>query len=145
MDHGDVKNKNGIRSATYRSDSQLKLVANTLHPLSRSVRISKEEVGIRCVRSLSYRSESVERWDETIVAMNYSALVEHGAKWGVPYNDSQMDLRHWIQEDWRLPEVVSSRAVNSQWAPAEVVWKLRDYADYGRREVLSKKPMSTVR
>ena len=130
MDHGDVKSKDGIGSATYRSDSQLKkLVANTLHPSRGRFAYLKRKWGFD-VCSLYHTV--LNRWrdgDETIDAMNYSALVEHGAKWDVPYNDSQMDLRHWIQEDWRLPEVVSSRAVNSRWAPAEFVWKPRDHAD----------------
>ena len=129
MEHGDVKHESGRGSATFRSDPLLdKLVANTLHPSRGRFALLKRKWGFD---TCGLYHKVLNQWrgqDEILDATNYSELVKYGAKWALPYNDSRTDIKHWIPEDSRSPGAVSSRAVNSQWAPMHFVWQERDYA-----------------
>jgi len=129
MEHGDVRHKSGSGSATYRSDPFVnKLVANTLHPSRGRFAYLKRKWGFD---TCGLYHKVLNQWrgqDEILNATSYSELVKHGAKWASPYNDSQTDIKHWVSEDSRSPGAVSSRSVNSQWAPTHFVWQEHDYA-----------------
>jgi hypothetical protein len=129
MEHGDVKHESGSGSSTLRSDPLVnKLVANTLHPSRGRFAYLKRKWGFD---TCGLYHKVLNQWrgqDEILNATNYSELVKHGAKWALPYNDSQIDIKHWIPEDSRSSGAVSSRAVNSLWAPMLFVWQELDYA-----------------
>ena len=129
MEHGDVKHKSGSGSSTFRSDSLVnKLVTNTLHPSRGRFAYLKRKWGFD---TCGLYHQVLNQWrdaDEILNATSYAELVKHGATWDLPYNDTQTDIKHWIPEDSRSPGAVSSRAVNSQWAPNHFVWQDRDYA-----------------
>jgi len=129
MEHGDVKHKSGSGSSTFRSDPLVnKLVANTLHPSRGRFAYLERKWGFD---TCGLYHKVLNQWrdaDEILNATSYVELVKHGAKWDMPYNDTQTDIKHWITEDSRSPGAISSRAVNSQWAPMHFVWQDRDYA-----------------
>ena len=129
IEHGDVKHKSGSGSSTFRSDPLVnKLVTNTLHPSRGRFAYLKRKWGFD---TCGLYHKLLNQWrgqDEVLDAASYAELLELGAKWALPYNDSQTDIRHWVSEDSRSPDAVSSRAVNSQWAPTHFVWQDRDYS-----------------
>jgi hypothetical protein len=129
MEHGDVKHESGSGSATFKSDPLVKkLVANTLHPSRGRFAYLKRKWGFD---TCGLYHKVLNQWrgqDEILNAANYSELVKHGAKWALSYNDSQTDIKHWTPEDSRSSGAVSSRAINSQWAPMLFVWQERDYS-----------------
>jgi hypothetical protein len=129
IEHGDVKHGSGSGSSTFKSDPLVKkLVANTLHPSRGRFAYLKRKWGFD---TCGLYHKVLNQWrgqDEILDASSYAELLEHGAKWALPYNDSQTDIKHWVPEDSRSPGAVSSRAVNSQWAPTHFVWQVRDYA-----------------
>ncbi len=127
MEHGDIQHTIVSGSSTLRSDPNVsKLVTNTLHPSRGRFAYLKRKWGFD---SCGLYHKVLNQWrdeDQVLNASTYPELLKHGAKWTSPYNDSGTDLRHWIQEDY-APDVVSSRAVNSQWAPSNYVWQAHDY------------------
>ncbi len=128
MEHGDVKHQSGRGSATFRDPHINKLVTNTLHPFRGRFQYLRRKWGFdTCV----LYHKILNQWraeDEILNATSYPELSKHGAQWFSPYNDSSLDIRHWIREESSSSEAISSRAVNSQWAPMYYVWKAGDYA-----------------
>ena len=128
VEHGDATRDGGSGSSSFKSDPLVgKLVANTLHPSRGRFAYLKRKWGFD---TCGLYHEVLNRWrDQDVVldAMSYAELQEHGAKWALPYNDTRTDILHWIPEDPRSPGAISSRAVNSQWAPLRFVWEEQDY------------------
>jgi len=129
VEHGDVKQKSGSGSSTFRSNPHInKLVTNTLHPSRGRFAYLKRKWGFD---TCGLYHKVLNQWrdeDEILNATSYLELLKHGAKWALPYNDSRTDIRQWIQEDSRSMDAISSRAVNIQWAPTHFVWQAHDYA-----------------
>jgi len=128
IEHGDVKHKTVSGSSTLRSDPHVsKLVTNTLHASRGRFAYLKRKWGFD---TCGLYHKVLNQWrdeDEILNAMSYLELLKHGGNWASPYNDSRTGIRHWIQEDSRSIDAVSSRAVNSQWAPTHYVWQANDY------------------
>ena len=128
MEHGDIKHKSGSGSSTFKSDPLLaKLVTNTLHPSRGRFAYLKRKWGFD---TCGLYHKVLNQWrvaDEILTAMSYPELVDHGAMWSLPYNDTRSDIRHWDPKILPSPDAVSSRAVNSQWAPVLYVWQDSDY------------------
>ena len=127
-EHGDVTRGSGSGSSSFKSDKLLsKLVANTLNPSRGRFAYLKKKWGFD---TCGLYHQVLNEWrDQDVIldAMSYSELKEHGASWPLPYNDTRTDIMHWIPVDSRSPGAVSSRSVNSQWAPLRFVWEEQDY------------------
>jgi hypothetical protein len=114
MEHGDVKHKSGSGSSTFRLDPLVnKLVTNKLHPSRDRFAYLKRKWGFD---TCGLYHKVLNQWraqHEIFNATSYAELLEHGAKWALPYNESRTDIKHRVSEDLRSTGVVSSRAVNS--------------------------------
>ena len=137
MEHGDVKHKSGSGSSTFRSDPLVnKLVANTLHPSRGRFAYIERKCGFDTCGLYHKVPNQWRDAEEILNAPSCAELVKHGAKWDLPCNDTQIDIKHWTHEDWRSPGAVSSRAVNSQWAPVHSVWQDHDYSKLQASQIL---------
>ena len=137
MEHGDVKHKSGSGSSTFRDDPLVnKLVANTLHPSRGRFAYLERKCGFDTCGLYHKVPNQWRDAEEILNAPSCAELVKHGAKWDLPYNDTQIDIKHWTHEDWRSPGAVSSRAVNSQWAPVHSVWQDHDYSKLQASQIL---------
>ena len=128
VDHGDVSNPDG--SATHKSFPQLaSLVERTLDSQRGRFAYLVRKWGVE-VCSLYH--QVLHQWRDHDAVLEASVTLlpfSHQNYFLAPYNDSInfSDRRRWLANDWKLPGAVSSRAVNSEFAPAELVWQDRDY------------------
>lgn len=128
VDHGDVSNPDG--SATHNSFPQLALlVERTLDSQRGRFAYLVRKWGAE-VCSLYH--QVLHQWRDHDAVLEASATLlsfAHKKYFLSPYNDSILfsDRRRWLTNDWKLQGAVSSRAINSEFAPAELVWQDRDY------------------
>lgn len=129
LDHGDTRDPNIISSVTYRSDSGLgRLIERTLDAnRGRFAYLTRKWGSNVCD---DYHS-TLNDWREHDVILDpvpQASLLRAG-KYLFPYNDSNkfQDSRRWLQEDWKEPGAISSRAVNAKDAPASLAWQESDY------------------
>jgi len=134
MEHGDVKSASTSGSSTFKSDPSIE--AFVRNGISGRFAYLERKWGFN---TCNLYHEVLNKWrdaDVILDAFNFTELLERGAKWALPYNDSKTDIRHWFPHDLQLFDLVSSRTINSQWAPTHFVWQGRDYAKLSSAKVM---------
>ena len=132
VEHGDVDDSGVRNSVTLKSSSTVqRLVEGTLDSKRGRFAYLVRKWG---VEACSYYHEVLHASrdeDEVIDPQSDHQLRTHGVKFKFPYNNSVRfkDLRRWEREDWMLSGTISPRAVNSEAAPSEFVWKEEDFDD----------------